>query len=95
MRASTRSLACADEAYWLYIEGLKPEGTPNSLIAAQPLVVKDLEMQTIEAKVPFTAPPKSGTYTLRAHVCSTSVVGLEMSADVDFIVIEDDVPALE
>jgi len=83
------------EAYWLYIEGLKPQGTPNSLIAAQPLVVKDLEMKAIEAKVPFTAPPKAGTYTLRVHVCSTSVVGIAMSTDVAFTVTEDDVPALE
>jgi len=83
------------EAYWLYIEGLKPEGTPNSLICAQPMVVKDLTADAITAEAPFTAPPVPGTYTLRVHVTSTSVIGVDLSYDVSFTVVEDDVPALQ
>ena len=33
------------EAYWLYVEGVKPQGTPNSLLGMQPLVVTDLSVQ--------------------------------------------------
>ena len=76
------------EAYWLYIEGLKPEGTPNSLICAQPMVVKDLAADVIKAEAGFQAPPTPGTYTLRVHILSTSVIG-------GFTVVEDDVPTLE
>jgi len=83
------------EAYWLYVEGLKPEGTPNSLIAAQPMVVKDASQTVISAEVPFTAPPNAGEYTLRLRVTSTSVVGVNHVVDVGFKVVEDDVPALE
>jgi len=82
------------EAYWLYIEGLKPEGTPNSLIAAKPMVVKDLEEKVIVDEVPFVA-PAAGSYTLRVHVLSTSVIGVELSTDVTFTVEEDDVPDLQ
>jgi hypothetical protein len=82
------------EAYWLYIEGIKPEGTPNSLIAAKPMVVKNLEEAVIVDEVPFVAPP-AGTYTLRVHVLSTSVIGVELTTDVTFTVEEDDVPALQ
>ena len=31
------------EAYWCIVEGQKPKETPNSFIAAAPLIVKDLE----------------------------------------------------
>ena len=82
------------EAYWLYVEGLK-EGQPNSLIAAQPMVVKDLEEAVVEAEKDFQAPPKPGTYTLRVHVVSTSVIGIHHTKDVSCTVVEDDVPALE
>ena len=37
------------EAYWLYCEGAKPEGTANSLLGAQPLVVQDLALQASRA----------------------------------------------
>lgn len=83
------------EAYWLYIEGLKPEGTPNSLICAQPMVVKDLEQGVVTAEAPFTAPPAPGKYTLRVHLLSTSVIGIDETCEVSFTVVEDDVPALE
>jgi len=83
------------EAYWVYIEGLKPKGTPNSLVCAQPLVVKDLSAESVSAEQPFMAPPAPGTYTLRVHVVSTSVVGIALTQDVSFTVVEDDVPALE
>lgn len=110
------------EAYWLYVEGLKPVGTPNSLIVAKPLVVTDLESKAVTAEVSkkhpetstafrfsdasraqptltiqavFQAPPNPGTYTLRAHVTSTSVIGIQLQADVTFTVVEDDVPDLE
>jgi len=82
------------EAYWLYIEGLKPDGTPNSLIAAKPMVVKDLEEKVLTDEVPFVA-PQAGSYTLRVHVLSTSVVGVELTHDVEFKVEEDDVPDLQ
>jgi len=83
------------EAYWLYVEGLKPQGTANSLIIAKPLVVTDLETKVVEGEAVFQAPPKPGTYTLRAHIMSTSVVGVELQTDVSFTVVEDDVPDLE
>ena len=62
---------------------MKPEVTPNSLVAAQPLVVKDLEQAEVKAEVVFVAPPVPGKYTLRIHVLSTSVIGIELEADVD------------
>lgn len=83
------------EAYWLYVEGLKPEGTPNSLITAKPLAVTDLEAKVVTGEVVFQAPPVAGTYTLRAHIMSTSVIGVEMYTDVSFTVVDDDVPDLE
>lgn len=83
------------EAFWLYIEGVKPEGTPNSLITSQPLAVKDLTERTLTAEMPFQAPPVAGKYTLRVHVLSTSVVGVEYTTDCEFTVVEDDVPDLE
>jgi len=83
------------EAYWLYLEGLKPEGTQNSLIIAKPLVVTDLEAKVIKGEAVFQAPPTAGTYTLRAHIVSTSVIGVELQTDVSFTVVEDDVPDLE
>ena len=44
------------EAYWLYVEGLKPDGTPNSLLGAQPMVVTDLALPVLKGKVSFMAP---------------------------------------
>ena len=82
------------EAYWLYIEGVKPEGTPNSLIAAQPVVVKDLREAVVRATQAFMAPPDAGTYNLRIHLTSTSVTGVNLAHDCTFTVVEDDVPAL-
>lgn len=82
------------EAYWLYIEGQKPKGTQNSMIAAQPMVVKDVDMKTVEAKVVFQAPPTPGKFRLTVHTLSTSVIGIELSQDVEFEVLEDDVPEL-
>ena len=59
------------------------------------MVVKDLEQTTITAEAPFTAPPTPGKYTLRVHLTSTSVIGIDLTTDVSFTVVEDDVPALE
>ena len=83
------------EAYWLYVEGLKPEGTPNSLIIAKPLTVNDLETAELADEAVFQAPPTAGEYTLRVHVTSTSVVGVQLTTDISFTVAEDDVPALQ
>jgi len=83
------------EAYWLFIEGLKPEGTPNSLVCAQPMVVKDLAESVVKAEQTFVAPPNPGKYTLRVHLVSTSVIGIDLTTDASFIVVEDDVPDLE
>ena len=83
------------EAYWLYIEGLKPEGTPNSLIVAKPMVCNDVKQGVIAAEAVFQAPPKTGEYKLRVHVTSTSVIGINLTKDVAFTVVEDDVPDLE
>lgn len=58
------------------------------------MVVKNLEEQTIVDEVPFVAPP-AGTYTLRVHVISTSVIGVWLQTDVSFTVAEDDVPDLQ
>ena len=68
---------------------------PNSLILAKPLVVTDLEAKVVTGEAVFQAPPKPGTYTLRAHITSTSVIGVELQCDVCFVVVEDDVPDLE
>jgi len=83
------------EAYWLYIEGRKPQGTPNSLIVAKPLVVQDLTAKVVTGEALFQAPPKPGEYHLRVYVTSTSVIGIDLKADVKFTVVEDDVPDLE
>jgi len=83
------------EAYWLFLEGLKPEGTANSLIQAKPAVCKDVNSKYVEESMMFTAPPTPGTYHLRVHVLSTSVIGIDLTKDVDFTVVEDDVPDLE
>lgn len=83
------------EAYWLYVEGVKPEGTPNSLIVAKPLVVTDLKAKVVTGEAIFQAPPKPAEYHLRIHVTSTSVVGIDLKADAKFVVVEDDVPDLE
>ena len=82
------------EAYWLYVEGQKPEGTPNSLIVAQPIVVKDLEDAHAKQNVVFGAPPDVGDYKLTVYVVSTSVIGIDIRQDVEFKVVEDDVPDL-
>lgn len=82
----------------LYVEGLKDEPkTPNSLLSAQPMVVKDLNAQTVEPSQPcgFTAPDKAGTYRLAVHVLSTSVTGVDLAFECSFDVVEDDVPALD
>ena len=83
------------EAYWVYVESLKPEGTPNLLVAAQPVAVKDLTAPFVTAEIPLQAPPSAGSYTLRAHVLSTSVIGVDLTTEVSFTVMEDDVPDLE
>jgi len=83
------------EAFWLYVEGQRPEGSANVLIAAQPLIVKDLATPTLRATVQFDAPPTPGEYSLTAHINSTSVVGCDLASDLKFVVQEDDVPALE
>ena len=59
------------------------------------MVVKDLEQSVVTAEQPFTAPPNPGKYTLRVHVTSTSVIGIDLTTDVSFTVVEDDVPDLE
>mmetsp|Transcript_75892 Transcript_75892/g.201635 ORF Transcript_75892/g.201635 Transcript_75892/m.201635 type:complete len:388 (+) Transcript_75892:32-1195(+) len=83
------------EAYWCYVEGLKPEGTPNTLVSAQPVVVKDLTASLVEAKFIFIAPETPGEYGLRLHFCNTSIIGCYETYDCRFEVAEDDVPCLE
>lgn len=83
------------EAFWLYVEGLKPEGTPNVLIAAQPMVVKDLSTPVLRATLKFDAPPTPEEYKLIVHVASTTVVGCDLQVPISFTVQEDDVPSLE
>jgi len=82
------------EAYWMYVEGVKPDGEPNVMIAAQPMVVKDLTTTTLRASVKFEAPPQPDEYTLIAHISSTTVVGCDLSGTATFTVQEDDVPPL-
>lgn len=83
------------EAYWLYVEGIKPDGTPNSLVGAQPMVVQDLALAVVKGKVSFMAPPTPGQYKLAVHVVSTSVVGVDMIGECSFCVEEDDAPPLQ
>jgi hypothetical protein len=83
------------EAYWVYLEGVK-EGAPNSLIQAKPLVVTgDVRAPSVSLELLFQAPPVAGRYHLRVHVTSTSVIGIFLTTDVAFTVIDDDVPDLE
>ena len=82
------------EAYWLYVEGHTPKGA-NTLLAALPLTVTDLETKTLPAISKFEAPKEAGEYAITVHVVSTSVVGCDQKMDLKFIVQEDDVPALE
>jgi len=84
------------EAYWCYAEGVKPEAsTPNSLIGAQPMVVKALDEPFASLELSFRAPPTPGTYPIKVHVISTSVIGVDLTADTTFTVVEDDLPPLE
>ena len=54
------------EAYWCYVEGIKPEAeTPNSLIGAQPMVVKSLDEAFVALEVGFRAPPTAGKYPIK------------------------------
>lgn len=84
------------EAYWCYVEGVKPDAqTPNSLIGAQPMVVKSLDEAFVSLEVCFRAPPTAGKYPIKVHVISTSVIGIDQMIDAEFCVVEDDVPDLE
>ena len=101
-RRALTCVVCACVRVWactrvpgVYLEGLKPEGTTNSLITAQPMPVKELSQRTISTEIPFQSPPAPGTYHLKVHVLSTSVIGVELSAPCEFTVVEDDVPDLE
>ena len=57
------------------------------------VLVKDLAADVIKAEAGFQAPPTPGTYTLRVHILSTSVIGVDLTCEVSFTVVEDDVPA--
>ena len=77
---------------------LTAEGFQRSKVALWDARRRTLTVQKVEGffvdEVPFVAPP-AGSYTLRVHVLSTSVVGVELTTDVTFTVEEDDVPALQ
>lgn len=60
--------------------------TPNSLLAAQPLVVTGLSQKTLNADATFLAPPTPGVYALRVHIMSAFVVGVELEHDLEFTV---------
>ena len=81
------------EAYWAYVEGHTPSG--SALLAAQPLTVTDLSTRTLPAVAKFEAPKEAGVYGLTVYISSTSVVGCDLTERLEFIVQEDDVPALE
>ena len=84
------------EAYWVYIEALKPEGTPNNLIQGKSFTVQgDVRKPTVTHDIVFRSPPVPGTYTLRIHTISASVIGVYLSTDVTFTIVEDSVPDLE
>uniref|UniRef100_A0A7S2H1A8 SEC63 domain-containing protein n=1 Tax=Haptolina brevifila TaxID=156173 RepID=A0A7S2H1A8_9EUKA len=83
------------EAYWLYVEGIKPQGTANSLIVAKPMVVKDVTQKVVTGTAIFLAPPDPAVYKLRIYITSTSVIGIHLKAECQFVVVEDDVPDLE
>jgi len=83
------------EAYYCLIEGVKPDPTPNSLLGCTPMVVKKLDEKELKLQVPFGGPPTAGTYQLRVHCVSTSVVGADICVDVTLTMVDDDVPALE
>lgn len=53
------------------------------------------QQKAVEAEIVFKAPMEPGTYTLRAHITSTAVIGVSLQADVKFTVVEDDVPELQ
>lgn len=81
------------EAYWAYVEGHTPSG--SALLAAQPLTVTDLSTRTLPAVAKFEAPKEAGVYGLTVYISSTSVIGCDLTERLEFIVQEDDVPALE
>jgi len=84
------------EAYWCYAEGVKPDPkVPNSLIGAHPMVVKSLDEPFVSAEIAFRAPPTPGTYPVRVHIISTSVIGVDLTTDTTFTVVEDDLPPLQ
>ena len=83
------------EAYWLYVAGVKADAAvAHSLLAAQPLAVRDLNEAAVEASIGFTAPSDAGVYKLRVHVISTSVIGVDLDFTAEFEVAADDVPPL-
>jgi len=81
------------EAYWAYIEGHTPKG--STLLAATPLTVTSLATTTLPAVSKFEAPKEAGTYDCTVHIVSTSVVGVDITRKLSFVVQDDDVPALE
>jgi len=83
------------EAFYLILEGLMGEGKPNHLVSIQPAIVKDLTEKTIKVPITFVAPEKPGQYSLRIHLTTNSIVGVYLSQDISFEVIEDDVPTLQ
>ena len=88
--AAARSVV---EAYWLVVEGLKDDPEPNAMVHHQPMTVTSVATESVRARTRFAAPPP-GSYTLRVHVLSSSVAGIALLKDVDFVVEEDDVPEL-
>jgi hypothetical protein len=81
------------EAYWLIVEGVKADPEPNPMVHHQPMVVTSVAADKVRARVRFAA-PGPGEYSVRVHVISSSVAGMEIQQQVGFTVEEDDVPEL-
>ena len=64
-------------------------------VGAQPMVVKALDEPYVAAELGFRAPPTPGKYPVRVHVISTSVIGVDLTVEAEFTVVEDDLPPLQ
>ena len=58
-------------------------------------LVKALDEPYVAAELGFRAPPTPGKYPVRVHVISTSVIGVDLTVEAEFTVVEDDLPPLQ
>jgi hypothetical protein len=80
-----------EAAFWLGVERLEQRGTPNPVLHLAPLDLSEPAGRVIRLPLPFVAPVatvKTTThYMLKAHLCSSGIVGCAASETVTFQVV--------